>query len=442
MDDLRSALPGTPGVEGPVLDGLAGGADCVPPKKSNPSKLSPGFVCFGGAAGAFGGPGLCTAGSVVLGLAGAAGSSVSPNKSTSCGLTLGGWGKLPLPFLILPLLSLSPIAFSLTTFKGTSSSAPPSSSVLGSGIGPSITHLLLSYFVRMKFSILLSVGTCPSANLFSQYLFARALPHRSIDCICSSVQESRSTDLTREMCVPMPLWMPEQRMQTKTPMFHEAQRGCLLRLQSAQDLLDSSLTSCLSVARFCSLRSAAEAALRDIFGGRAYYCPLRLRRSMVENATNSGDNQFLLASGSKGLLLLPGSALHRSRVVKNLVACQLIPSRPEVVALGACFLGVAQGIPRRTHAVKDLCVAWRLRHSSCEAALLHTCEYLARTTRSLAKFRLSQSTPNIIVVHCHQAAQSEDSLARLSIRADLVEIDTKNNIDYRAGGGDAATATR
>jgi hypothetical protein len=62
----------------------------------------------------------------------------------------------------------------------------------------------------------------------------------------------------------MPRWMPLQRMHTKTPMFHEAQRGCLLTLQSAQDLLDSSLTSCLSVARFCSVRSGPEGVLRDI----------------------------------------------------------------------------------------------------------------------------------------------------------------------------------
>lgn len=91
MDDLRSALPGTPGELGPVLEGLAGEAVDAPPKKSIPSKLSPGFVCFGGAAGAFGAPGLCTAGSVVLGRAGGAISSPgSPNKSTSCGLALDG----------------------------------------------------------------------------------------------------------------------------------------------------------------------------------------------------------------------------------------------------------------------------------------------------------------------------------------------------------------
>lgn len=52
-------------------------------------------------------------------------------------------------------------------------------------------------------------------------------------------------------------------MQMNTPMFHDAQRGCLLRLQSAQVLLDSSLTSALRVARLASVRSAPPAA-----GGR------------------------------------------------------------------------------------------------------------------------------------------------------------------------------
>jgi hypothetical protein len=189
------------------------------------------------------------------------------NKSTFCVcfLVFGG-ATVPPPLLILALLSLSPIAFSLTTFNGTSSSPVPSSSVLGSGIGPSITQRLLSYFVLMKFWILLSFGTWPSANLCSQYLFARALPHRSIDCICSSVHESRSTLFTREIWVPIPRCIPLQRMHTKTPKFHEAHRGCLLTLQSAHDLLDSSFTSCLRVARFCSVRSGPEGVLRDIAG--------------------------------------------------------------------------------------------------------------------------------------------------------------------------------
>jgi hypothetical protein len=63
-------------------------------------------------------------------------------------------------------------AFSCTTFKGcdetgqhritrepatvlTTSSSPSTSSVAGSGMPPSMTHLFDSYLVRMKFSILL-----------------------------------------------------------------------------------------------------------------------------------------------------------------------------------------------------------------------------------------------------------------------------------------------
>ena len=83
IDCFRLDLSGTPpGVDGPVLDGLAGCADCVPPKKSNPSKPSPGFVCLGAAAAAFGGPDLLTEGSVVLGRAGwGVGVGSSPNRS-------------------------------------------------------------------------------------------------------------------------------------------------------------------------------------------------------------------------------------------------------------------------------------------------------------------------------------------------------------------------
>ena len=52
----------------------------------------------------------------------------------------------------------------------------------------------------------------PSASLpllQRSHLFALAFPHRSILCSCSSVQASRSTDLTRLMCVPMPRCIPE-----------------------------------------------------------------------------------------------------------------------------------------------------------------------------------------------------------------------------------------
>jgi hypothetical protein len=104
-------------------------------------------------------------------------------------------------------------------------SSSSASRVEGSGIGPSMVQRLDSYFVRMKFSILASDGTCPGASFASQYLFALAFPHFNTLCSCSSVQVSRSTDLTLLMCVPMPRCMPEQRMHMKTPRFQLAHRG-------------------------------------------------------------------------------------------------------------------------------------------------------------------------------------------------------------------------
>lgn len=124
-----------------------------------------------------------------------------------------------------------------------------------------MTHLFDSYLVLIKFSILDSDGTCPACNLASQYLFALAFPHLRTLCSCSSVQASRSTDLTRLICVPMPRCIPEQRMHTNTPRFQLAHLGCLLRLQSAQTLLPSSLTRAFSVWAFCAALSAGALAL-------------------------------------------------------------------------------------------------------------------------------------------------------------------------------------
>lgn len=119
---------------------------------------------------------------------------------------------------------LSMLCFSFTKLKGTSSS-PSASSVDGSGIGPSITHLFESYLVLIKFSIFASAGTCPGANFASQYLFALALPHFKTLCNCSSVHESRSTDLTLLICVPIPRCIPEHLMHTKIPKFQLAHLG-------------------------------------------------------------------------------------------------------------------------------------------------------------------------------------------------------------------------
>ncbi len=52
-------------------------------------------------------------------------------------------------------------------------------------------------------------------------------------CSCSSVHESRSTDLTRLMCVPIPRWMPEHRMQRKTPEVSSSPSGDLGRAISS-----------------------------------------------------------------------------------------------------------------------------------------------------------------------------------------------------------------
>ena len=81
IDCLRSGLEGPAGIFGveDELDGLAGGIDCGPPKKSRPSNESAAFCCFGGA-GFSGGGARAPAVSVVLGRAG--GSGISPNRST------------------------------------------------------------------------------------------------------------------------------------------------------------------------------------------------------------------------------------------------------------------------------------------------------------------------------------------------------------------------
>src|SRR6202035_5224769 len=135
---------------------------------------SAGFVCLGGAASAFD-AGLETGGDVVLGLG--RGSGTSPKRSGCCALCIEEgpaiWGADGAAFCDA---ERSMLCFSFTRFNGISSS-PSASSVEGSGIGPSITHLLDSYFVLMKFSILVSEGTCPGASFASQYLFARELPH-------------------------------------------------------------------------------------------------------------------------------------------------------------------------------------------------------------------------------------------------------------------------
>lgn len=90
-----------------------------------------------------------------------------------------------------------------------------------------------------------------------------------MDSICSSVHTSKSTDLTREMCVPMDRWIPEQRIQIKQPRFHEAQRGWPAVLQSTQVLLGASLSNwrriclCFSLWTFLDEGSADMGMVRE-----------------------------------------------------------------------------------------------------------------------------------------------------------------------------------
>lgn len=220
-----------------MLDGRAGCDVGPPPKKSSPNSESPAFVCLGGAASALGGADRTFVGGPVLGRGGA---GSSPNRSIAgCGLACGGGaGRLELAPRRCDA-DRSICTFSCTFFNGCSTLAkflessrlPPTissssaSNVEGSGMGPSIVQRFDSYFVRMKFSIFASDGTWPGASFASQYLFARAFPHFSTLCSCSSVQVSRSTDLTLLICVPIPRCIPEHRMQIKTPRFQLAHRG-------------------------------------------------------------------------------------------------------------------------------------------------------------------------------------------------------------------------
>lgn len=175
-----------------MLAGLGGGDGCDPRKSKPRSELFV-LVAFGGAGSALGGT-LVATGPAVF----ARGIGSSPPIRSTCG---AGWAEAEgCPFRSDSCLSI--VCFSFTILSGTSSS-PSASNVAGSGIGPSMTHLLSSYLVRMKFSILPSEGTWPGASFDSQYLFARAFPQFKTLCSCSSVQVSRSTDLTRLMWTPM-----------------------------------------------------------------------------------------------------------------------------------------------------------------------------------------------------------------------------------------------
>ena len=220
IDCFKSGRDWDP-VLGVALVGRIGG-DTASPKKSNPRRESAGLVCLGGAGSAL---------DVVLDGTGAAdvalrGDSMSSVNKSCCGalLTCDGPGLGAGPDKAFWDVDLSILCFSFTKFKGISSS-PSASSVDGSGIGPSMTHLFDSYFVLIKFSILASEGTCAGASFASQYLFALEFPHFKTLCNCSSVHASRSTDLTLLICVPIPRCIPEHLMQTNMPRFQLAHLG-------------------------------------------------------------------------------------------------------------------------------------------------------------------------------------------------------------------------
>ena len=191
-----------------ALEGLTDGAEGGAPKKSKPRRESPCFCCLGGAATSFGGGGRTLGVSVVLGRAGGVG--ISPNRSifgAGFGTGFVGWlgveetrCEVERSILALSWTTLSGWRISISNLPSvcvgsrcirTISSSPSASKVEGSGIGPSMTQRFDSYFVRMKFSILLvgdkykshlsvgiayaSDGTCPGASFDSQYLSSVSL---------------------------------------------------------------------------------------------------------------------------------------------------------------------------------------------------------------------------------------------------------------------------
>ena len=85
------------------------------------------------------------------------------------------------------------------------------------------------------------------------YLLARRFPHLTIFWVCSSVQASRSADFTLDICVPIPLWIPEHRMQMKTPSDHDAHLGCVATWQSAQTRFSGRLSNSFKLAS-CDLK--------------------------------------------------------------------------------------------------------------------------------------------------------------------------------------------
>jgi len=101
-----------------VLDGLAGVLVGEPPKKSNPSKESAGFACFGGSVGAFGGGAAATfMGGPVLGLAGGSSAKRSTFGWVLCVEVLADVARAGVD-CIFWLAERPSFAFSCTMFNG------------------------------------------------------------------------------------------------------------------------------------------------------------------------------------------------------------------------------------------------------------------------------------------------------------------------------------
>lgn len=89
-------------------------------------------------------------------------------------------------------------------------------------------HRCSTYFLCQNSFRSPAAGSNPAGFECSHTALALALPQSRAACTCSSVQSSRSTDLTFEICTPSERCTPEQPMQMKM------QQGSLVSIQDAQ----------------------------------------------------------------------------------------------------------------------------------------------------------------------------------------------------------------
>lgn len=103
---------------------------------------------------------------------------------------------------VLPFLEQQPVAIKPSVrhsrrqdeMKPTTSSSPSVSSVAGSGMGPSITHLFDSYFVRIKFSIFLQEISPRTEFDGQQTLHTLQKEHAPVQALLPNICESVSID--------------------------------------------------------------------------------------------------------------------------------------------------------------------------------------------------------------------------------------------------------